>query len=210
MDKDYIYNWFYLHLDDTYYRNLNFTIEFIKQNINIEFNENNEPIIDTNIDLYFGELDESIYELPYKFNIVNGNFNIRSSNLNSFKNFPNYINGNLNCQDSKFNKTNEWEIKKVDGYISLVGKCCKLENLSFLENTKFNNFYLKIFDSVFENNKSIFQQPIYKDIKLLDNIDRLVMSDIHQIISLELKDKEKDFDDYINLFEYELNNKGNK
>lgn len=67
-------------------------IEFLNKNNIKNFNINNN-MIDINDDLILNNLD--LQELPYKFNVVNGNVKIMNSTLKSFKNFPNVINGNL-------------------------------------------------------------------------------------------------------------------
>lgn len=63
-------------------------------NIN-HYKKNNDGSIDVYQDVDMQHLDLS--DIPIKFNIIEGNFNIKNNNITSLKNSPKKVYGNFNC-----------------------------------------------------------------------------------------------------------------
>ena len=80
-------------------------------------NDDHTIDIEQSVDI---QLSDGIEELPFKINKVEGNFQIRSSNLTSMYNFPNEIDGDLNIYNSN--------IKNLD-YLPI-----KFKNLNLFDN----------------------------------------------------------------------------
>lgn len=192
MNKDEIYNWLLININRNYLE-YDFDIFFEKDLVIIE-DDNKNLIVNSNVSLYFRKIYEK--ELPFKFGHINGNFIAYESDLESFKNLPNIVLGNLVLTNGKFNNTKEWKVSLVSGFINLCGHYCELENLFFLENTKFKRFELKIMNSVFKNDITINELDMYSNIKLLDDdLGSLHYEDLNKVII-----NEKELDSYLDSF----------
>ncbi len=65
----------------------------------VEYSFNEDGTIDCNEDISMVGLN--LDEIPFKFNRINGYFNIRVNNLKSLKNCPKYIDRFFNCSNNK-------------------------------------------------------------------------------------------------------------
>lgn len=117
--------------------------------------ENEQLIINCNQSIYLSLAFQKEKELPVQFGIIDGDFYIPNNNLESFKGFPSIINGTLDANGNSFKSTKDWNIKEVNGDINLCSENCELDNLFFLENTKFQFFILKLANTPFIDNQII-------------------------------------------------------
>lgn len=142
-----------------------------------------------------------IEELPIKFGIINCTLSITNLDLNSFKGFPDIINGNFGFNDSNLKSISNWNIKEINGSINLCGPNCELDNLNFLENTKFEEIYLRIANTPFKND--IIPNDYQNSIKTKSYNEIIEYKDLIKVIKLS-KISENDVDNYLNSFDKEL------
>ena len=105
---------------------------------NYTINSQGEIDVDGDVDL----VDKDFKELPHKFGIVNGFFNIRGcNNLTSLKNCPNQVNGDkFSCKDCNNLKTMIGCPSYIKGSL-LCNWCKKLISLEGCPKEVGRNFY---------------------------------------------------------------------
>lgn len=166
---------------------------------NIIFNEDNSVNINQTIDIY----NLKIKELPFKFNVINGDFMANDIGLISFKNFPNYITKSFSAYGNDFQSTNEIPLKVFGNEYFITGKKnnINLDFISKLECSEDIELVLSFDDTEFITNDFMLQ---YKWILNLTNKQKskdmyLTFKEIN-IIKKQMELDKKDLDTYLNDF----------
>lgn len=174
------------------------SLEFENINNQLEIN----VIIKKDFPFFCMMLKDNVNELKVKFNKINTGFYIQGEFLESFNGFPNFINGNLQSTGCSYKHTNNWPLKQVNGDINLCSNNTNFENLKFLKETKFESIYLKVYNSMFVDN--IILEECKKYCKDIDNGDIKLHYKQIQIILNDYKNEDNDLNNYLNLFDNEL------
>lgn len=169
-------------------------------NANIYFNFiGDDIIVNSRFSLEFSHLN--MKELPFKFGHIDGDFINYGGELESFKNFPDIVEGRLAITNNNFKDGKDWKIKSVKGSINFCGEKCEFKNLSFLENTKFDKFELKVKNSIFINDLNINDLEIYKNI-ILENNYHIKYGELYKVLECHINENE--LDNYLNNFNNEI------
>lgn len=104
---------------------------------------NSDNTIDVNGDVHIYET--SLEELPFNFNIINGDFNLKENpDLTTLKGCPIVVNGNFNCNRNVKITNLKYIPHTVSGELNMEE--CSITNILGLDNIKCQHF-------VFNNNK---------------------------------------------------------